>query len=173
MTKSKGCGVSSAAALKMPSSLSFSWAVAVLLLGLPLLPGCARKTACLVEQDPATLSCSPTRLFENSRKPQYSLDVTAMAYSARSVKASSKKPPRAANGTYLTDAVNAVAVSPDLMETHGLRLDQKIRLAGLEGEYVVMDVMSPRHSRSIDIYFGSDHAGALQWGKRPLTISWD
>jgi len=96
-----------------------------------------------------------------------------MAYSAKSVKGSSRRLPRAANGTYLTDSVNAIAVSPDLLESHGLRLDQKIRVAGLEGEYVVMDVMNPRHTRSIDIYFGSDHAGALQWGKRPLTISWE
>jgi 3D (Asp-Asp-Asp) domain-containing protein len=173
MTNKKGCSVSSVAAEKKPSSLPFSWAVMVLLFGLPLLPGCAKKTACLVEQDPATLSCSPNRLFETPPKLYKTLDVTAMAYSAKSLKRSIKSPPRAANGTYLTDSVNAIAVSPDLLESHGLRLDQKIRLVGLEGEYVVMDVMSPRHTKSIDIYFGSDHSGALQWGKRPLTIAWD
>ncbi|WP_243368531.1 hypothetical protein [Fundidesulfovibrio soli] len=124
-----------------------------------------------MEQDPATLSCSPNRLFALPQKTN-TLDVTAMAYSAKSVAGSSRAKPRAANGTLLTDDVNAIAVSPDLLESHGLRLDQKIRLKGL-GEFVVMDLMNPRHTKTIDIYFGSNHAGALRWGKRELTISWE
>lgn len=161
---------------KKSSSGSFSWAPLALALGIAFLPGCAKKTACMVEQDAATLSCSPTKLFSLPKRSDKSLTVTAMAYTARSVGKSGKPGkslPRAANGDLLTPDVSAIAVSPDLIEEHGLSLDKTVRIAGLEGEYKVMDLMSPRHSKTIDIYFGNDHAAALQWGKRTLTLSWE
>jgi len=155
---------------RKPSTLS--WAPLALLLGIAFLPGCAKKQACLVEQDAATLSCSPDKLFSRPKLPTKKLEVTAMAYTARSVGKSSKSLPRAANGELLLPDVSAIAISPDLIEEHGLSLDKTVSISGL-GEYKVMDLMSPRHSRSIDIYFGNDNAGARQWGKRTLTISWD
>jgi 3D (Asp-Asp-Asp) domain-containing protein len=48
-----------------------------------------------------------------------------------------------------------------------------VRISGLDGEYKFMDLMNPRHSKSIDIYFGNDNAAARQWGRRTLTISWE
>ena len=157
------------------SCVSRSWAPVALLLGIAFLPGCAKKTACLMEKDTTTtaLSCSPDKLFARPERECNSLTVTAMAYTAQSVGKSHKSMPRAANGQRLTPDVNAIAVSPDLMEVHGLRLDQTVRIHGLEGEYKVMDLMSSRHSQTIDIYFGNDQAAARQWGKRTLTISWE
>lgn len=167
-----------------PSSSSRSWAPLALFLGMAFLPACAKKSACLaVEQDTATLSCSPARLFALPKRDQNdrnSLTVTAMAYTASSVGKAGKNPPRAANGEQLRHGVNAIAVSPDLLEEHGLSLDKTVRIsgldgdfAGLEGEYKVVDLMSPRHSRTIDIYFGHDNAAARQWGKRTLTLTWE
>ncbi len=171
MPTRKGHGVSSTGPRNGKSS-SFFLAPAALFLCLAILPACAKKTACLEEQDPATLSCSPNKLFALTPKPK-SLTVTAMAYTAASVGRSARSLPRAANGTLLTPDVSAIAVSPDLLEEHGLRMDQKVRIAGLDGEYTVMDLMHQRHEKSIDIYFGNDNAGARQWGRRTLTISWE
>lgn len=158
---------------KKTSSRPISLAPLALLLGIAFLPGCAKKSACLVEQDAATLSCSPAKLFAQPKRDKNSLTVTAMAYTAKSVGKSSKSLPKAANGQVLTPDVSAIAVSPDLIEKHGLSLDQSVRISGLDGEYKVMDLMSARHSQSIDIYFGNDNAGARQWGRRTLTISWE
>ena len=159
------------ASTKKSSSSSFSWAHLALLLGFAFLPGCAKKQACLVEQDPATLSCSPDKLFAAPKRSK-KLEVTAMAYTARSVGKSGKSLPRAANGEFLTPEASAIAISPDLIEEHGLSLDKTVNISGL-GDFKVMDLMSPRHSKSIDIYFGNDNAGARQWGRRTLTISWE
>lgn len=159
----------SASTKKSPLS-SFSWAHLALLVGFAFLPGCAKKQACLME-DPATLACSPDKLFA-APKSSKKMEVTAMAYTARSVGKNGKSLPKAANGEYLTPDASAIAVSPDLIEEHGLSLDKTVNITGL-GEFKVMDLMSPRHSKSIDIYFGNDNAGARQWGRRTLTISWE
>ena len=151
---------------------TLSWAPLALLFGIAFLPGCAKKSVCLVEQEPAILTCSPDKLFARPEQTFKKLEVTAMAYTARSVGKSSKSLPRAANGEFLHPDVSAIAVSPDLINEHGLSLDKTVTISGL-GEYKVMDLMAPRHSKTIDIYFGNDSAGARQWGKRTLTISWE
>ncbi|WP_243358298.1 hypothetical protein [Fundidesulfovibrio terrae] len=163
---------STTASRKNPSSASFNWAHLALLLGFAFLPGCAKKTACTVA-DPAPVACSPDKLFALRKSDKNSLTVTAMAYTASSVGKGRKALPRAANGEVLTPDISAIAVSPDLIEQHGLSLDKTVRISGLEGEFKVMDLMSPRHSKSIDIYFGNDNAGARQWGKRTLVLSWE
>lgn len=172
MSTIKGAAVPPGASGKR-NTQSLSWAPLALLLGIAFFPGCAKKTACLVvEQEPVTLSCSPDKLFARPKQASKKLEVTAMAYTARSVGKSSKSLPRAANGELLRPDVSAIAVSPDLIEEHGLSLDKTVTISGL-GEYKVMDLMGSRHSKSIDIYFGNDNAGARQWGKRTLTISWE
>lgn len=162
----------STARKKIPAR-KVSWAPLALALGFAFLPGCSKKTACLVEQDTATLSCSPDKLFARPKRDKNTLEVTAMAYTAKSVGRGGKTLPRAANGQALTPDVSAIAVSPDLIERHGLSLNQTVRISGLEGEYTVMDLMNPRHEKSIDIYFGNDNHGARQWGRRTLHISWE
>ncbi|GAB6038589.1 hypothetical protein JCM15519_31480 [Fundidesulfovibrio butyratiphilus] len=136
-----------------------------------VLPGCAAsKKACadLSSSGPPP-SCSSSKLFAFTPKPK-TLTVRALAYTAQSV--GRGKLPKAANGQTLTPDIAAIAVSPDLLE-HGLVFDKKVRIEGLDGEYTVMDTMSPRHENTIDIYFGHDMSAARQWGSRELTISWE
>lgn len=149
-------------------------ALAPLALCLTLAPGCAGKSSGLAAQQQVDLSCPSAKLFAcEPGKPSKSLTVTAMAYTDTSASKSKKKPQvKAANGQTLTEDSRAVAISPDLFNM-GLDFDKKIRIEGLDGEFTVMDLMSKRHCRCIDIYFGPDHAGARQWGSRTLTISWD
>jgi 3D (Asp-Asp-Asp) domain-containing protein len=103
-----------------------------------------------------------------------SLTVNAMAYTSCSPKKSKRAPrvaPRGAWGDALTPDVKAVAVSPDLLEM-GLDRGDVIKIEGLPGEYKVLDVMHSRHDKTIDIFYGNDQCGAMEWGKRTLTINW-
>jgi 3D (Asp-Asp-Asp) domain-containing protein len=74
-------------------------------------------------------------------------------------------------GDVLTPGMKAIAVSSDLIEL-GLDRGQRVRIHGLEGEYVVADRMSPRWERKIDIYMGEDVRAARNWGIREVQIIW-
>lgn len=100
------------------------------------------------------------------KRHRKNLRVCAMAYTC-----GSRKSKHGAWGDPLTPGIKAVAVSPDLLEL-GLDHGDTIRIEGLPGEYKVLDVMHSRHSRAIDIFYGSDRSGALSWGTRTLRISW-
>ncbi|EFL50997.1 conserved hypothetical protein [Solidesulfovibrio fructosivorans JJ]] len=118
----------------------------------------------------------PDSVFiETSHSSIRTLRVKAMAYTACSVgKKRSKRKARAARGAWgdtLTPGIKAVAVSPDLLQM-GLDHGDVITIEGLPGKYKVLDVMHRRHNKSIDIYYGDDQCGAIQWGRRSLTISW-
>ena len=52
----------------------------------------------------------------------------------------------------------------------GLDRGDLITIEGLPGQYKVLDVMHGRHDKTIDIFYGDDACGAVQWGKRTLTI---
>jgi 3D (Asp-Asp-Asp) domain-containing protein len=173
MSNSKRYSTQRNAPRKAASPTSRSWAPLALALGIAFLPGCAKKTACLKEPGNTSLACSPDKLFAEPKRREKTLTVTAMAYTAQSVHHFGKSLPRAANGQCLTPDACAIAVSPDLVDEYGLDLDKTVRISGLEGEFKVMDLMSPRHSKSIDIYFGNDQAAARQWGKRVLTLTWE
>ena len=67
--------------------------------------------------------------------------------------------------------MKAIAVSADLIEL-GLARGQRVRIHGLDGEYVVADRMSPRWERKIDIYMGKDVKAARNWGVREVDIIW-
>ncbi len=80
-------------------------------------------------------------------------------------------PTIAAWGDTLTPGMKAIAVSRDLLDiglTHGTR----VRIEGLDGEYIVLDKMAARWEKKIDIYMGVDVQAAKQWGKRQVRISW-
>ena len=96
-----------------------------------------------------------------------------MAYTAQSCGHRKHSHPRAANGECLTPQMNAIAVSPDLIQDYGIRLNKTVHLQGLKGDYTVKDIMNARHKKSIDIYFGDNQAAARQWGRRTLTLSWE
>jgi 3D (Asp-Asp-Asp) domain-containing protein len=67
--------------------------------------------------------------------------------------------------------VNAVAVSADL-ESMGLARGTRLKIEGLNSEYVVLDRMPAKWKRRIDIYMGNDVKAARAWGKRDVAIYW-
>jgi 3D (Asp-Asp-Asp) domain-containing protein len=67
--------------------------------------------------------------------------------------------------------VKAIAVSQDLVAL-GLRRGTKVRVDGLQGEYMVLDLMPAKWKRHIDIYMGTDVKTARTWGRRKVKIWW-
>jgi 3D (Asp-Asp-Asp) domain-containing protein len=125
------------------------------------------------EETTAGHLADPSFLFDASKSARKTLRVKALAYTGCSAK-KSKRAPRSIRGAWgdpLTPDVKAVAVSPDLLEM-GLDHGDTIRIEGLPGEYKVLDVMHGRHAKAIDIYYGDDQCGAMEWGSRSLTITW-
>jgi 3D (Asp-Asp-Asp) domain-containing protein len=74
-------------------------------------------------------------------------------------------------GDRLTPGMKAIAVSADLIEL-GLARGQRVRIHGLDGEYVVADRMPSRWQRKIDIYMGQDVKAARNWGVREVDLIW-
>jgi 3D (Asp-Asp-Asp) domain-containing protein len=74
-------------------------------------------------------------------------------------------------GDKLEPGMKAIAVSADLIEL-GLARGQRVRIHGLDGEFVVADRMSSRWQRKIDIYMGKDVKAARNWGVREVDIIW-
>jgi 3D (Asp-Asp-Asp) domain-containing protein len=100
-----------------------------------------------------------------------SLAVVATAYN--SLPGQTHGDPRvAAWGDVLVPGTRSVAVSQDLLAL-GLRRGVRVRIAGLRGEFVVLDKMPSRWRRRIDLYMGTDEAAALAWGRRRVTIRFD
>ncbi|MBF0481627.1 MAG: hypothetical protein HQK81_09675 [Desulfovibrionaceae bacterium] len=104
------------------------------------------------------------------------LDVQAFSYVAKRPKHKKKAAPASAAtgawGDVLDKNLKCIAVSPDLLG-HGLTRNTKVKIQGLEGDYLVLDTMSERWTKSIDIYQGADLGAALQWGSRGVRISWE
>lgn len=105
------------------------------------------------------------------RERSNSLKVTATAYNSVPRQTDST-PDIAAWGDRLRPGMKAIAISSDLLKQHGLTRGDKIRIKGLEGEYVVLDKMHSRWRKKIDIYMGKDRREAKRWGKRTVTIHW-
>jgi 3D (Asp-Asp-Asp) domain-containing protein len=99
------------------------------------------------------------------------LKVTATAYNSIPAQTDST-PDIAAWGDRLRPGMKAIAVSRDLLNQYGLSRGDKVRIKGLEGEYVVLDKMNKRWRKKIDIYMGKDRRAAKQWGRRNVTIEW-
>lgn len=96
--------------------------------------------------------------------------VRASAYNSRPGQ-TDRTPSIGAWGDRLAPGMKAIAVSKDLLAL-GLGRGQRVRIRGLEGEYVVMDRMPSRWSQKIDIYMGVDVRAARNWGIREVEISW-
>ncbi len=101
-----------------------------------------------------------------------SLRVTATAYTSH-VGQTDSTPNIAAWGDRLKPGMKAIAVSRDLLKEHGLKHKQKVRIKGLEGEYVVLDKMNKRWRKKIDIYMGMNKRKAFKWGRRKVEILWN
>jgi 3D (Asp-Asp-Asp) domain-containing protein len=99
------------------------------------------------------------------------LVVEASAYNSHRGQ-TDRSPSIAAWGDRLSPGMKVIAVSKDLI---GLGLDrgQRVRITGLEGEYLVMDRMPSRWHKKIDIYMGEDVGAAREWGIREVEISWE
>jgi 3D (Asp-Asp-Asp) domain-containing protein len=80
-------------------------------------------------------------------------------------------PTIAAWGDRLKPGMKVVAVSHDLMK-RGLTRGKKIKIKGLKGQYVVLDRMSKRWKKRIDIYMGNNVRKARRWGRQRRPISW-
>lgn len=98
------------------------------------------------------------------------LVVKASAYNSTRAQTDST-PSIGAWGDRLRPGMKVIAVSKDLFEL-GLRRGQRVRIAGLEGEYVVLDRMPSRWRQKIDIFMGPDVRAARAWGIRDVEISW-
>lgn len=100
-----------------------------------------------------------------------SLVVTATAYNSLSSQTDSS-PQLTAWGFRLTPGVKAIAVSRDLLHQYGLTHRAKVRISGLNGEFVVLDKMHARWKKKIDIFMGDDRQKAQRFGRRNVTIKW-
>lgn len=110
------------------------------------------------------LSCQQTET--------HSLEVEATAYNSLPEQTHRHHPAITAWGDTLKPGMKAIAVSRDLIGL-GLTHGKKVRIEGLEGEYVVLDKMNKRWTNKIDIYMGENPDKAIQWGKRKVTIHWE
>lgn len=99
------------------------------------------------------------------------LRVTATAYNSLPAQTDST-PNIAAWGDRLRPGMKVIAVSRDLLKKYGLKHKDKVKISGLEGEYLVLDKMNKRWRKKIDIYMGKDRRKALKWGRKNVTIRW-
>jgi len=103
-------------------------------------------------------------------KPVRELEVTSTAYN--SVRGQTDGTPTVtAFGIRLKPGMRIVAVSRDL-EKMGLRNGVRLRISGLDGEWMVGDRMHERWTRKIDVYMGTDVKAARAFGKRRVKIYW-
>ncbi len=110
------------------------------------------------------LSCQQTETV--------SREVEATAYNSLPEQTHHLHPSITAWGDTLKPGMKAIAVSRDLIKL-GLTHGTKVRIEGLEGEYVVLDKMNKRWENKIDIYMGEDFQKALNWGRKTIIISWE
>jgi len=74
-------------------------------------------------------------------------------------------------GDSLEPGMKVIAVSRDLLDL-GLTRGREVSIDGLPGTYRVLDKMSKRWAKRIDVYMGTDVDAALRWGVREVRIRW-
>ena len=119
----------------------------------------------------AALSFAASETAVAAKKQKQALRVTATAYNSIPGQTDAA-PDIAAWGDRLTPDMKAIAVSRDLLKEYGLKRNSLVRISGLPGEYKVLDKMSSRWNRKIDIFMGTDKFRARKWGRRAVTIQW-
>jgi len=118
----------------------------------------------------AVISASCAAIRPTPPEYENSLIVTAAAYNSVPSQTDSS-PQVGAWGDRIAPGVKAIAISQDLASL-GLRRGTKVRVEGLPGEYLVLDVMPAKWKRQIDIYMGTDVKAARAWGRRKVKIWW-
>lgn len=116
------------------------------------------------------LVCSSSALAAG-KKATTSLRVTATAYNSLASQ-TDQTPDLAAWGDRLKPGMKAIAVSRDLLHKYGLKRKARVRISGLDGEFLVLDKMHERWEKKIDIYMGVDHHKARRFGRKAVTIRW-
>jgi 3D (Asp-Asp-Asp) domain-containing protein len=118
----------------------------------------------------AVISASCAALRPTPPEYEKSLIVRASAYNSTRGQTDAS-PGVGAWGDRLAPGVRAIAVSRDLASL-GLHRGTKVRVEGLPGEYMVLDLMPAKWKRHIDIYMGTDVKAARAWGRRKVKIWW-
>lgn len=119
----------------------------------------------------AFMAASPAQAWTPPSGPGWkSMRVTVTAYCSFPDQTSSH-PYLAAWNDELVPGMKAVAVSPDLIPL-GLGHEAVVYIEGLEGPYRVLDKTNPEWKFRIDLYYGLDEQGALDWGRQERTIYW-
>lgn len=98
------------------------------------------------------------------------MEVTASAYNSVKYQ-TSNEPYLTAFGDTLKSGMKAIAISRDLLDS-GLNHNMEVSIEGLEGTYLVLDLMNRRWTKKIDLYMGTDVEKAEEWGNQEVTISW-
>jgi len=114
---------------------------------------------------PVSMSKAKPKKYTNT------LRVTATAYTSH-VDQTDSTPNIAAWGDRLKPGMKSIAVSRDLLTVYGLKHRQKVRIKGLDGEFVVLDKMNKRWRKKVDIYMGMNKRNAFKWGRRKVEIQW-
>jgi 3D (Asp-Asp-Asp) domain-containing protein len=148
--------------MSIPGARSSAWRRAVCAGGaaLALAVACARPAR---ERPPEAPAAKPA--------PATSALVTASAYTSHPDQTDGD-PFVTASGRRLEPGMRALAVSGDLFEA-GLDFGTRVRVEGMEGEWVVLDRMPDGRTRAIDLYFGLDEEAALRFGRKRVRIDWD
>lgn len=107
----------------------------------------------------------------SGRDSPRTMDVVATAYTLAEGETKKGNVGLAAWGDRLEPGMKAIAVSRDLID-RGLTNGTRVRIEGLDGEYIVRDKMNKRWTEKIDIFMGNDSRRAKQWGKKTVTIRW-
>lgn len=100
------------------------------------------------------------------------MTVTATAYTSH-VNQTDSTPNIAAWGDRLKPGMKVIAVSRDMLNVYGLKHRSKVRIKGLDGEYLVLDKMNKRWKKKIDIYMGKDLKKAFKWGRKKVELQWN
>lgn len=136
--------------------------------GIPKLPRRPVKAVPLL----LVLWCLSTSGWATDRGDgEVKLKVTATAYNSLPDQTEGN-PSIGAWGHRLKPGMKAIAVSHDLLAM-GLEPGSEVTIDGLPGRYKVLDKMSSRWHKKIDIYMGVDRNAALEWGKRSVVIRFD
>jgi len=99
------------------------------------------------------------------------MKVTATAYCS-TINETDDTPFLGAWKNQLDPNIKSIAVSRDLFDC-GLTNGKKVHIDGLEGEFIVLDVMHKKWKNKIDIYMGVDRQKALKFGRKKVTIRWE
>lgn len=115
------------------------------------------------------LACAPERAPKPAPGARSAV-VTASAYTSHPEQTQGD-PFVTASGRRLEPGMRALAVSEDLLEA-GLAFGTRVRIEGVEGEWVVLDRMPSGRRRAIDLWFGRDEDAALRFGRKRVRIDW-